>query len=272
MNVTQSQREINFEAVNDPADRQNPLLGPIEQVVTRIRNYKAMAKEYYLEVTLSAHPCPACDGMLIMSGTSECTCCSCRATMDPTVEFQKSPCCQANLKKRTYHYVCTRCNKVVPSNFIFDEKIFDRQYFREMMRSSREQARKRREALKKLLAESRSESLTILDEPCLDAIPGLLQALDGFIQSENVPDPCFAWENDQEFHMDRYRGHILSQLGWSKRLFSSFPLLQDLPRQDKVFRFITLIFMQQENEVELTQHSQNDVWVERVYNEAYEQG
>jgi hypothetical protein len=98
------------------------------------------------------------------------------------------------LVRKTFHYACSRCGKVVPSRFLFDERVFDKAYFREMMQTSRERVKKKREELKRLLAGSRSGSLSILTEPSLDSIPGLAQNLDEFIGTQGMSRCDFSAE------------------------------------------------------------------------------
>ena len=70
------------------------------------------------------------------------------------------------------------------------------------------------------------------------------------------------------FSMDDYRNHINSILTWDGIPFSEIvPLIDDI-RIDRIWRFITLIYMQHDREVKLTQH-ENDILVKRVYREAY---
>ena len=68
--------------------------------------------------------------------------------------------------------------------------------------------------------------------------------------------------------MDDYRDHILSMLTWDSMLFSNITPIVDDSRRDRVRRFITLIFMQNDQEVELTQDA-HEIWVQKVYHEAY---
>jgi len=82
---------------------------------------------------------------------------------------------------------CSRCHQTVQSRFLFDERIFDAAYFREMMKESRARAKRKREEVKRLLAGSRSGPLLLMEEPCLDSIPGLQEALDAFISSGGLP-------------------------------------------------------------------------------------
>ena len=244
----------------------NPLIGAFRKVLTRMRDFKERARAYYFEVVLLAYPCPQCGGRLEMTENSHCSC-SCGKGLDPTLAFQKSPCCGARLVQNTYHYACSNCGKTVPSRFIFDERVFDRTYFRKMMRESRERVKRRKEEIKRLLAESRSEAIPFLREPNLESIPGLVQDLADFIRQDSIEEYWAPIDAQSDFSMEEYHKHIISSMGWSAMLFSDIvPLIAD-HRRDKVWRFITLIFMENDGLVELTQKGA-DIWVQKVYNEA----
>ena len=68
--------------------------------------------------------------------------------------------------------------------------------------------------------------------------------------------------------MARYREHILSNLGWGAVSFSGIPPIGEETHRDKAWRFITLIFMQTDREIELSQEGEN-IWVQRADHEAY---
>ena len=200
-----------------------------------------------------------------MTGPSQCTC-PCGKVFDPTLVFQKSHCCNANLIRKTFHYACSRCHQTVPSRFLFDERLFNSAYFREMMKESRARAKRKKEEVRRLLAESRSGTLLLTEEPCLEAIPGLNEALEDFIKSEMFGGYEFASKSG--FRMDDYRDHILSVLKLGSRLFSDIAPMIDDSRRDRIWRFVTLTFMAQDRLVELTQYGP-DILVGRVSNEAY---
>ncbi|MBL7175725.1 MAG: hypothetical protein ISS66_07870 [Desulfobacteraceae bacterium] len=231
---------------------QNPLVCKIGAVIGRVGEFKKQAREYYFEVVLSAHQCPSCGGHLRMTGQSQCTC-SCGSTLDPTIAFQRSNCCGAKLIQKTFHYACSKCHNSVPSRFFFDERVFDKSYFRDMMRESRRKAKEKREEITRLLAESRSGNLPLMEDPDLEAIPGLIQDLNAFIQQESFEIGEFTFDTGCSFRMDDYRQHILSTLSWDSIAFSKLtPIIDDF-RQDKVWRFITLVFMDNDRELELRQ-------------------
>ena len=202
-----------------------------------------------------------------MTGQSQCSC-SCGNTLDPTLSFQKSTCCGARLVRKTFHYACSCCHNTVPSRFLFDEKLFDKAYFQEMMRDSRERAKRKKEEIRRFLAESRSSALQLMDGPLLESIPDLIQDLDDFIKEGALKVCHFPFDAQSEFSMGDYHNHIISVLGLDSMLFSDITPLTDDDRRDRVWRFITLIFMQNDREVELMQDG-TDIWVQRIYNEAY---
>ena len=238
----------------------NPLIGAIGRVLSRVSSFKELARAYYFEVVLSLYRCPDCSGKLRMVGVSECSC-TCGKILDPTISFQQSPCCGAKLVHRTFHYSCSRCHQTVPSRFLFDERLFDREYFREMMQEARARERRKKEELKAILAGSRSDNLILLEEPCFDSIPGLTEALNGFIGTGVSGFQDFLSKSG--FSLKDYRSHLLSVIGNGSMLFSDIvPLIEDC-RKDKIWRFVILIFMLQDHEVSLTQYG-SDILVERV--------
>jgi len=238
----------------------NPLISGIGRVLSRVSDFKEMARAYYFEVILSPYRCRDCSGRLQMTSQSQCSC-SCGKTFDPTLTFQQSSCCSARLVRKTLHYACSRCHQTVPSRFLFVERLFDREYFREMMREVRVRERKRKEELRVLLAGSRSDTLILLEEPCLDSLPGLTEALNGFIGTGVSGFQDFLSRSG--FSLEDYRSHLLSVIGNGSMLFSDIaPLIEDW-RKDKIWRFVTLIFMRQDREVSLTQYGA-DILVERI--------
>ena len=200
-----------------------------------------------------------------MTSQSQCSC-LCGNVFDPTLVFQKSNCCSAPLIRKTFHYACTHCQNTIPSRFLFDERLFDKAYFSEMMKESRSRAKKKKEQMIKYLNEARSDELQLLHEPCLESVPGLVDDLDCFIGVDEDESNHPEFEHHTGFGMQDYRSHILSALGCGNRLFSSIEGIGTDPREDKIWRFVTLIFMQHDQEVELTQ-CQDDLLIERLLRE-----
>ncbi len=247
----------------------NPLL-QINGILEYVQDYRTRVKAFYFEVLLSQYRCPKCGGSLHMADQSECSC-VCGHRFDSTLAFQVSPCCMKTLTRKTFHYACSGCHKIVPSRFIFDERLFDAEYFREMMQDSRRRAMVKKEEVRKLLAESRSGALTIMDEPQFDSIPELFKDLDLFIQNNAYQLSDGAFDFKSGFDMTPYRTQTLSLLSQSPIRFSSISPIPGDDRLDKVRRFITLIFMDNDREVNIQQHG-NDLLIWRRQDEAYAEG
>ncbi len=234
------------------------LLSRMAAVENVIESYRASVRNFYFSVLLSKFRCPQCQGQFQVVGPSAALC-GCGAAFDPTVTFQKSGCCGAVLVKRQCHYACNVCGDVVPSIFLFDEVLFDSEYFREKMRLSREQRRREQAETRVILRAERSGTLSIFDEVDLNALPGLMADLDGLIGAKNTDERVQEWENS--LTLNDYRLHIVGLLQ-TEVLFSSIVPLISEERRDKVYRFISLIFMEQDREVMLSQYGE-DILVER---------
>jgi len=245
----------------------NPLSSELRPVLARVAAFKDQARKFYFEVVLTAHPCPACGGRLRMVRSGECRC-KCGLLIDPTVQFQRSSCCGAKVVKRILHYACSGCGKTVSSKFLFDERIFDSEYFREAMRTARERKRRKREEMRQLLANARSDPLFLSELPALDSIPGLEMALNEFIGTAE-PIRFAAFRGEHPFDMEEYRKAILAHLQDFNVLFSRLPKICDDLRLDRIWRFVTLIYMEQVQEVHLSQCG-GDIWV--IRHEAYNEG
>ncbi len=115
----------------------------------------------------------------------------------------------------------------------------------------------------KLLMEARSGELPLLQEPCLESVPGLIADLDHFVGADEDGSDDSVLETNSVFSMDDYRSHILSALDCGSRFFSKINNLGADLREDRVYRFVTLIFMQNEQEIDLTQYD-NDLLIERI--------
>ena len=230
----------------------NPLLEHLSTVLERVTLFRTHAKTFYYEVLLSVHTCPHCGGQLTTSGISQAACLRCGAHTDPTVAFQRSACCNASLVKKRTHYVCAECSETVPSRFLFDEVLHDGEYFADKMRESRERKRRSREERRLLLAQSRSDELSLTEVPDIELIPGLVEALADFLEHTAVcSNEHTAIRSD--FRMEAYRQIILGSVGNAAAYFDAIPAIDEDSRLDRARRFITLIFMEHGHEVRLEQ-------------------
>jgi len=142
--------------------------------------------------------------------------------------------------------------------FLFDEAVFDSDYFREAMRESRERARERRERVRLMLLGTRSEALSITTIPELDEVPGLIDALTGFIEGMGTTQ-CADFTGGEVFDMAAYRRIILDSLCGCSVLFDAIPSIGKDPRKDRVRRFVTLLYMEHDHEITLSQYGEKIV-------------
>ena len=137
----------------------------------------------------------------------------------------------------------------------------DKQYFMEAMRRSRENKKRRLAKLKEIMAASRSGAFALAHLPEVDDLPGLAEDLNRFVGSipqVDLGDFC----GPGEFVMETYRKAILEYLDGLEVMFSALPDLCDDVRVERARRFVTLVYMEHEGEVVLTQY-ENDILVEK---------
>ena len=236
----------------------HPLYTEMQTIESAISSFRAHAKKFYFEALASRYSCPACGGRFELSGRAEAVC-SCGISFDPTLQFQKSRCCDAILTKRILHYACSACDRIVPSQFLFDEQLFDPEYFREHMRQSRERARRREAVVQEMLRLARSHALVLLADIDLDSLPYLTEDLDQLVEyREAVAEPC-SLDNGPSYQ--QYCRHISQHLEEAILFSAMAPLFPD-ERWDKTHRFAALIFMEHHSEVNLHQ-VENDILVSR---------
>lgn len=230
----------------------------MEKVQASVKTFKERGKAYYFDVLFSKYRCPVCTKKPNINGLSQAEC-GCGHLFDPTLQFQRSSCCNARLIRQIYHYVCSQCGKYVKSLFLFDERLFDKEYFREMMAQSRERKKQKREQFSQILRD-RSDELVLKDSFDLEELENFYDDLDAFIIPAGSELPELTPEIE-EFNMLRYRNHILTLFS-NEVLFSSITPLSEDTKKDRTWKFITLIFMEHEREVWLTQYG-NDILVKR---------
>jgi len=236
----------------------NALISDIENCQRHISAFRTKARKYYFDVLLILYKCPRCQGRFILDDDAKAKC-PCGNEFDPTIEFQISDCCAAKLLRKRLHYVCSKCHKIMPSIFLFDERLFDRDYFLDKMRQLRESRRWERFEKAQMLLIGRSNNLILTNEVELDAIPNLFNDLNqllGFSLGQETYD-----HEDRSQSFDQYRDHILGLLT-DEILFSAISPIESENRADRVYRFITLIFMEHEREVNLFPYG-NDILVKK---------
>ena len=234
----------------------HPFFDWLSLLQERITLLTAHARQFFHEVIGIAYSCPHCAGRFQVTGPSQARCESCGVEFDLTLEFQRSPCCEARLKLRQRHYACTACGAVVPSRFLFEEALYDPEYFRKKMSESRERRRRRKEEILLFLAASHSQDLVITDSPNPHALTELSAELDQFIGEEPMVSLA-EFVGTYSYRMEDYREIILSRLDGDGIRFAALPAIYEDPRLDSIRRFTTLIFMEHAREVWLEQRGED---------------
>ena len=237
----------------------HPLLTQMQAIDSAVRSFRANARRFYFEALTSRYACPGCGGRFELSGRAEALC-ACGLSFDPTLQFQKSPCCDAVLIRRVLHYVCSTCDRMVPSRFLFDERLFDQEYFRERMRLARERRRHAQAVKQTMLQMTQSNRLMLLGDVDISELPGLFDDLD--LLCGTNPQDGDQWTDTDTPTFEHYRKHIIGLLDATTRFSAIAPLITE-ERQDRVLRFATLIFMEHNREVDLHQMN-NDIVVNRT--------
>jgi hypothetical protein len=221
-------------------------LGLAETVAT----FVAHARRFYYEVMLSGFSCKRCGGALEMIAESRCRCRGCGNTFDPTVAFQRCGACGGAPQLRICRYQCRQCQRDVPSRFVFDGLVFDREYFRERMAESRERKAQRHQEVRQQVQDSRSLPLEIPLAAELGSIPGLLEALNDLVGTADVT----AWlPLCKGLDLNRYQGHLQALIGRWEMDFDDIPALEEDRRLDRIWRFVTIIFMAHAGLIEIRQ-------------------
>jgi predicted RNA-binding Zn-ribbon protein involved in translation (DUF1610 family) len=237
----------------------HPLLSGINKVEEAICCLKENVKRFYFAALLSRYHCPSCGERFNLTGPSQAGC-VCGLAFDPTIEFQKCQYCGNSLLKKVFHYACSSCGRINPSQFLFDEKVFDPEYFRESMRLSREKERQQNAELREMLRISRSDSFPLMEEIDLNNLPGLEDDLNQLSGICKIPEDQFEIGNALSF--EDYRRHIINLLD-SEMMFNSIAPLNPEERRDKVYRFATLIIMEHDRDINLYQMG-NDILVSKA--------
>ncbi|GMW04004.1 MAG: hypothetical protein AMXMBFR84_51380 [Candidatus Hydrogenedentota bacterium] len=181
-------------------------------------------------------------------------CKACRRMFDPTETFQRSQCCDARLKFRRRHYACAKCNAPQRSVFLFDEHLFDANYFRERVAESRKRRQQAETELRDMLLASRTPALAITELPGSDSIQGLDAALAQLLGTPGQRDSDVPAEG--AFRLDTYREWIRPRVQGCLVWFDAIPAMAADSRMDRVRRFTALVFMEHDREVFLEQRGE----------------
>ena len=209
------------------------------RLMEAVTGFAGRARKLYYAVMLLGHSCPACDGRLAMVAEGHCQCRSCGHEFDPTVALQRCSMCGGKAVLRVRRYQCQQCGTEVASQFLFDGLVFDTEYFRQKMAESRKRKNERRERVREMLAESRSGALQT-PAADLDAVPGLIEALNGLTASTDDPLP---WKPEASFDLKRYERHVQAHIRDFPTSLDELPPLEENARRDRIWRFIAVVFL-----------------------------
>jgi hypothetical protein len=218
-------------------------------MTSAVQEFVEKVRSFYYWVMLIGYRCPKCNGSLVMVAEGRCTCSCCGYELDPTVTFQRCSACGGTPVLRVRRYQCCNCGGDISSNFLFDGTVFNVDYFRQKMAESRQRKKQQHERIRQMLAESRSANLP-LPQVDLDAIPGLVDALDGLTGGLEAD---FAVAPHDQFDLKRYERHIQGHIQDFPVNLSDIPPLSENVRKDLIWRFVAVIFLAHAGMVDIWQ-------------------
>ena len=85
--------------------------------------------------------------------------------------------------------------------------------------------------------------------------------LDAFVGSSIPMDVFLGGDSRPPFDMDRYRRHILELASGCIVHFEGISRIIEDERLDRIFRFVTVIFLQHEGRIELNQEDGGEILI-----------
>ncbi|MDD5134428.1 MAG: hypothetical protein PHP01_03330 [Phycisphaerae bacterium] len=227
-------------------------------MAARVQHFFGRVKSFYYSVVLLAYRCGQCNGRLSMISESRCRCIKCGIEFDPTVEFQRCSVCGGVPVLRVRRYYCGTCGSEVISKFVFETLPFEKEYFKQKMAESRQRKNEKLQQVREMLLQCRSQSI-IPEAVDLDSVPGLLAALNGLTAGI---DEQMLIELKGKFDLGRYQRHIKAHLEDFEIDLRGIPAIIENARKDLIWRFIAVIFLEHQQEVEIRQEGQT-IWVSK---------
>lgn len=140
---------------------------------------------------------------------------------------------------------------------------FNKEYFRQKMQEARLKKKEKIEAVKKMLENSKSEPIEFNDRLDLDQIDGLTVALNEMVSLPLPIEILEQFKNYKEFNMSEYKQHIMKVLLTDINIkFNEIPPICENKRLDRIFRFITIIYMLNDREIHILQNEPNNFHIE----------
>lgn len=222
------------------------------ELAEAVEAFRAKARGFFYSVMLLGHRCPKCNGSLDMISEGQCRCRGCGKQFDPTVAFQRRSACGGMPVLRVRRYQCRDCDNEIPSMFLFEGLVFDREYFRQKMIESRQRRNELRERVRQMLAGTRSSDL-VPDQADLNSVPGLVEALNALVGGM---EDGMVVECRQRFDLKRYESHVQAHLQDDPVSLAEIPPLCENARRDLIWRFIAVIFLAHASIVDVWQDGQ----------------
>lgn len=225
-----------------------------------VAGFRERVRRFYYAVMLAGHPCPRCGGGPQMVAEGTCRCRLCEHQFDPTLAFQMCPACGGRPTLQVRRYRCRQCGADVRSRFLFDGLVFDTEYFRQRMVEHRRRRREQKERVRMMLAECRSMPTEVPGAIDLDSVPGLTEALDDLTAGTGG---ALLPEARKAFDLQQYQDNVLAQAGDVPLALDDFPPLVENRRRDRIWRFVTVIFMAHAGLIDIWQEGNNIMVIKR---------
>ncbi len=232
--------------------RENPLLEAFQEVEDRIEALRSSVRDLFYAVVLFQKPCPKCgqpELHMVRDGLAVCAICSAR--VDPTLAFQTCPDCDAHLTLKVCHYWCAECRSPVGSHYCINARVFDAAYFRQKMQESRDRKRREQDLVPQTVTHEHSEPILPEDPISLDQAPGLEMDLNGIIGA--VVPLELRKAVAESFDLEKYRRHLIDLVQGCVVDFDGVSQLIGNARLDRIFRFVTAIFLEHERFLKIEQ-------------------
>lgn len=232
--------------------RENQLLEAFREVEDRITALRTRVRDLFYAVVLSLKPCPECgesELRMVRDGLAVCAICS--AQVDPTLAFQNCPDCESQLVLKVCHYWCPQCHQPVRSLYCVEARAFDAAYFREKMQESRERKRREQELSPPAIRHAPSDPISLCEPISLDQAPGLETDLNAIIAAVVPQELRKAVQ--EHFDLGAYRRHLMELVQGCIVEFDGISKLMEDARLDRIFRFVTAIFLENERVLEIEQ-------------------
>lgn len=226
----------------------------ITQAVDRL---KEKVRHFFYQVILMGHSCPECRAKIEMVADNWCHCRLCGHEFDPTQQFQRCS-CGGHLKIQVRRYICQDCGTVCGSRFAFDSVVYDREYFAEKMRESRNRKAQKGIDRSSTISQQRSDNMKYCAAE-ISSVPGLISALDSLTGSINTASML---ELRKRFDLNKYQRHIIKYIDSDPIDLKTIPAIEENSKLDIIWKFVAIIFLEHEGKIVISQIN-NEIFVSK---------